>query len=119
VLTTACEKEDVKPSLEGRWNYHSSTAYYYDHDGKLLDEVTSVWGTHYLVVAGRSVQYFSSIDDKLLHASEITQQGEVIRPAGKPQTVTKLTSQNLTLLDKTATPGIFGGNVELATHYVR
>jgi hypothetical protein len=37
VLTTACEKEDVKPSLEGRWNYHSSTAYYYDHDGKLLD----------------------------------------------------------------------------------
>jgi hypothetical protein len=119
LFATACKKEDVKPSLEGRWNYHSSTAYYYDRDGKLLDEVTSVWGTHYIIVTGRSVQYLSSIDDKLLSASQITQQGEILRTDGKPQTVSKLTFQNLSLLDKTATAGIFGGTVALANHYVR
>jgi hypothetical protein len=118
LLASACTKEDVKPSLEGRWNYQSTTAYVIDRDGKLFDESTPVWPPHYLVITGTVVQYFSSPEDQLLSTSEINGQSEIVTRGSERHTVTKLTAKTLTWLE-TAPGAFFGRDVELTIRYVR
>lgn len=127
LFTMACKKEDAEPSLEGRWEYHSSTAYRYDHNGNLLGEGLEVEGAHYLVVKGSSVQCFRFINGRyqLVNSTEVTPQREMVRrdsilkPDEKLQVITKLTSHHLTLRDKTTAVNPAGGLIRLAYHYVR
>lgn len=119
LLTAACDKEDPKPALLGRWNAESTTGYNYSATGQFIDQQTLEEKRFYLLVTKDSLFYRDIRDDNSWGREAYTRQGNTIRYGNAEATITELTDHSLTLRFKNVNKAPNTPYQEVADHYVR
>jgi hypothetical protein len=123
LFTTSCKKDDIGPSLEGRWNFRLTVLHVYLNGGVLLDKFPGgKANSYYMLLTSTTQELIDLPTNSSRGLLSFTRQGNVLTfQDGRQLVITELTAKTLTLRDKNPGPPLLSpaDYQEVDYHYVR